>query len=123
MSVAAETLSVERALTTIEYVFFLDEDWAWNGLSIVLSVRLSEKHRMALATSVLASLSSQQMHHVSDMFQPASHCPLPPFLSATTEAKFWADSAFQEEIEAYLVACFRKLPDQRKKEFLDFATS
>lgn len=95
----------------------------WHGLSVVLTARLEPEERALLGWSVLRSLTPDQAVDVLNTILPKrAGQPIAAFESPVGEAAFWADLASQDELEAYCLICFNRMPPHRQSAFLDFAT-
>lgn len=111
---------IKRVCRCLGYVLLLGTPDAWQGLQVVLSVRLSSACRILLAANVLATLNRDDAIEAFGAAHTSTCAPIPPFLGVMDEAAFWADMAAPEELEAYSLACFNRMPQARQDAFLEF---
>jgi hypothetical protein len=111
----------KSAVNMIGYVLTLQEDIdIWRDLSLVLEVRLTPYERACLAFAVLDAVAYDDVFDIMEAV-PRSRLavgPPPPFLDLETEARWWAELATPAELEAWLTACFVRLPTKDQSAFL-----
>ena len=111
----------KRVARTVGYSLHLADADAWHGLTVVLTARLTQKERAAMAWAVLRSLTPDQVVAVAETVLPeGSSTPIAPLFNHMDEAAFWADMAEPEALEAYCLASFNAMPASRKSAFLEF---
>ena len=111
----------KRVARTVGYSLHLADADAWHGLTVVLTARLTQKERAAMAWAVLRSLTPDQVVAVAETVLPeGSSTPIAPLFNHMDEAAFWADMAEPEALEAYCLASFNAMPAPRKSAFLEF---
>jgi hypothetical protein len=111
----------KRVARTVGYSLHLADADAWHGLTVVLTARLTQKERAAMAWAVLRSLTPDQVVAVAETVLPeGSSAPIAPLFNHMDEAAFWADMAEPEALEAYCLASFNAMPAPRKSAFLEF---
>lgn len=95
----------------------------WDGLGIVLKVRLSPFERGCLAAAALDAADDEEVFAVFEtvMSKRLASAPLPPWLDIEGEAREWAGFASLPELRAYLAACFQRLPQRERAAFLSEA--
>lgn len=109
---------VARALG---YTLLLGGADDWHGLTVVLTVRLTPKERVAMAWAALRSLTLDQIVEVVETVLPdRTGRPISPLFTEVEDAAFWADMAEPTALEAYCLASFNAMPAPRQTAFLDF---
>ncbi len=97
-----------------------DQPKAWRGLETVLKARLTPYERACLLSSIAGANDPSLLVEVLETVVPARlvGAPLPTFIDIEADAGWWADLATVPELKAYLSACFLRLPEHDKMEFL-----
>lgn len=108
-----------RVAKTVGYALMLGDAEAWHGLTAVLKARLTPVQRAAMAWAVLRSLPADQARAVALTVLP-SRQPIAPLFNHADEAATWAAMAEQEELDAYALACFRRMSAAKQAMFADF---
>ncbi len=111
----------QSVVDMIGHVLTLKNDVeAWCGLTTVLGARLSPFERGCLAATVLDAAEDEQFWKVVETAVPDRLIsqPRPMFLDLDAEARWWADLASPAELQAWLAACFVRLPKCEQTSFL-----
>ncbi|MDP2739055.1 MAG: hypothetical protein Q8O82_10255 [Pseudorhodobacter sp.] len=103
------------------YCLTLETPDAWNGFSLVASLRLTPNERAALAFAALNSLEPDEAEMTAAAAIGSAGAPLPPFLGGMDEARFWASYANPAELKAYTLAAFEAMQAKDQAAFLDYA--
>ncbi|WPZ28251.1 hypothetical protein T8A63_11325 [Sulfitobacter sp. OXR-159] len=112
----------KRVSRCVSYCLLLADAAAWHGLTVVLTARLTQKERLAMAWAVLRSLTPKQIVALAETVLPdATSSPIAPLFNHMDEAVSWADVAEPEALEAYCLASFNAMPQPRQAAFLEFA--
>ncbi len=114
---------VKSAARMLGYCLTLDTRDSWWGLVPVLTARLTEPQRVSLAFMALKSCDPENAELTASAalgWGAGAGAPLPPFLSYTDEAAWWADIAAPAEIEAYCLATYNRMRPDRQSAFLDY---
>ena len=110
--------SVSRSLG---YCLELDDLDAWLGFATILRARLNVRERVALAYIALRALPAHRAQSAAEAaIGVGAGQPIAPFYNYMDEAAFWADMAAPDEREAYCLASFKAMPQERQAAFLDF---
>ena len=99
-----------------------DRPEEWHNAAFVLHVRLTPKELIGLAFAALRALDPEPR----EMTFEAAHwgevtgagVPLPPFLNAMDDARWWASHASRRERKAYCLAAFEAMPPADQSAFL-----
>ncbi|WP_421702112.1 hypothetical protein [Aliiroseovarius sp.] len=100
------------------YCLTLGTTDAWAAFSLVVSARLSEAERVALAYAVLSSLEHDHAEATAATALRSAGSPLPPFLGGLDDARFWASLASRSELKAYALASFEAMSLKDQAAFL-----
>jgi len=111
----------QRAAKMLGYCLTLETPDAWNGFSLVASLRLTPNERAALALAALNSLEPDEAEMTAAAAIGSAGAPLPPFLGGMDEARFWASYATRAELKAYTLAAFEAMQAKDQAAFLDYA--
>lgn len=112
--------NIKRVARCVGYAAWLNTADAWHSLTVVLTARLSRVERIALAWSVLRSLTPDEIAATVDSVLPDSTpAPMVPLYGYMDEAAFWADMAEPEALEAYCLASFDRMAPARQSAFLN----
>lgn len=110
----------KRAARALGFSLLLDTADTWHSLTVVLTARLSRVERVALAWSVLRSLTPDEIAATVESVLPDSTpAPMVPLYGYMDEAAFWADMAEPEALEAYCLASFDRMAPARQSAFLN----
>ena len=121
MNTLDQTDQHTRACRALGFALTLEDDpVAWNVLSTVLQVRLSDFERSCILMSLIASMDSEDVEYVLEEVRARQGIgmPLPPLFDASDEASWWADHASHAERKALLVAAYLSLPLRDRDAFL-----
>ncbi|OYX45235.1 MAG: hypothetical protein B7Z02_01280 [Rhodobacterales bacterium 32-67-9] len=99
-----------------------DSPETWPAAAFVLRVRLTTKEIVGLAFAALRALEPEPR----EMTFEAAHwgevtgagVPLPTFLNAMDDARWWASLASRRERKAYCLAAFEAMPPADQSAFL-----
>jgi hypothetical protein len=97
-----------------------DDAEVWAGLSFVLRSRLTPLERTLLLGAMLSTLDAEDVSFVLETMT-AGHSaalPIPVLEDVESSARWWADLATQEELAAWLAACFVRLSRRDQLAFL-----
>jgi hypothetical protein len=100
------------------YALTLHDYETWEAASAVWQARLSPEECAAIAWAALRSLDRDHALAVIEAVLDGAGAPLPPFINPMDEAMFWADIASPEELRAYTLATFNRLPPEAQADFL-----
>lgn len=117
MSTSAAHVSFAASVAN---TLFLNTTEAWFGLIPVIQGDLSEPERVKLAWVSLKSVDPDNAAKVVETFHQSAGMPIAPLINHMDEAAFWSDMASSEELEAYCLASFTKMPRGRQAAFLDY---
>ena len=117
MSVSAPHISFA---TSIANTLSQNTTEAWFGLIPIIQSNLDEPERVKLAWISLKTVDPDNAAKVVATFQQCAGMPIAPLFNHMDEAAFWSDMASSEELEAYCLASFTKMPRGRQAAFLDF---
>jgi len=106
----------------IEMIQF-DEVTAFERIVPELRRRLSLETRDAMAFALLRSLDADVAEAVAQRLPGKPARPLPVFLDLVAEAESWAALADINSLRAHLWAAWKRLPDARRRAFLEAATA
>ena len=116
-----ETENHKRAVTCLSSALIAGDTDAWGTTSKAWSKFLERKEVMAIVIAALNALGLDNVNLVLELVRRGTGQPLPPLLSYKDEAAHWADMAPTEELMAYVVTCFNRLPPTAQADFLEFA--
>ncbi|SFF17101.1 hypothetical protein SAMN04488523_1257 [Sulfitobacter brevis] len=114
---------IKRVSRSLGYCLLLDDLDAWLGLTTILRARLSSTERAALAYVGLKALPPHEAQRAAEAALGATTAaghPIAALLNHIDEAAFWADMATPDEHEAYCLASFKAMPNERQSAFLNF---
>ena len=96
----------------------------WADLTSVLHGRLTDLERRLMLATMIRAMHPDDALHVFETVLPARRAgpPLPVLDEIADDARWWADLASRPEIEAWLAACFARLPAREQQAFLDAAS-
>lgn len=100
-----------------------DEVTAFDRIVPELRRRLSLETREAMAFALLRSLNAEDAEAVAQRFIEEHARPLPVFLDLIAEAESWAALADINSLRAHVWAAWKRLPDARRRAFLEAATA
>ena len=106
------------ATRMLGYALTLGDFDGWEAASAVWQARLTPEERGALAWAALRSLDRDHARDVANTVIQDAGAPLPPFIDPMDEAAYWADIASPEELRAYTLATFNRLPREAQADFL-----
>lgn len=115
---------VSSVIRALSFALQVGDSGVWDSLSGVLRMRLTARQRASLAWAALRSLDKEQAQVIAesvDSFPAGAGTPMNPTGDPLDEAKTWIRSASADEIDAYAVAAFHAMSDERKAEFLTYA--
>ncbi len=109
----------KRVARMVGYALTADDPGIWNDTAFVLSRRLTQ---LELASMAYAALSALDPDARLPVFKSAggeltTHSPVPPLLGLMDEASFWADLASRNELKAYALACYKRMPPKDQAAF------
>lgn len=111
-----------RTLLMLSYALELGNDqYVWDALPTVLTVRLTGDECARLLGAVLRAVDADQVAAVLQDHIVLAGSPLPVLTAIDEDARWWADLASPAELKAWLAACFVRLPPRDSAEFLDAA--
>ena len=114
----------KRAVKALVYALTLDSYFGWKAAALVCQERLRDRELAALAFMALRSLeSSDARMTVEAALSIGAGQPQAPLFGFLDQAKFWAEIAEPEELEAYCISSFNGMPAQRQKAFIEFVQS
>ena len=105
----------------VGYALTLDTADGWSGLAFVLTARLAETERAALAYAALRALDQEQAELVAATVLGAAGDPLPAFLGGMSDARHWASWTSPRELDAYALAALEAMKPPRRRAFLRHA--
>lgn len=112
----------KRAATTLGFTLTLNDRQAWASAAIVWEARLEPVERYRLARSVMAAMSPEDNEALILEVLGGAGFPIPPFLDALGDARFWAEMASPAERRAYCLAAFQAMPRNEQRQFVEFAS-
>ena len=110
-----------RATRMIGFALTLSNDpEVWDGLSLVLSARLTPEERSCLLEAAARSMHPDDVLFTLNnaLVEFTAGPPLPVLDVIDDDARWWADLATLPEHKAYLAACFVRLPVREQQQFL-----
>ncbi len=108
----------KRMSRMIGYTLTLGDADAWAGFTTVAMARLNVEERAALAWAALRALdTTEQAEQVAEAVLSFADYPLPTFLSAMDDARWWVSFASLKERKAYALAAYEALPFQEQMAF------
>lgn len=119
-SLYAEVLD---AMVLLMEMIRFDEVTAFDRIIPELKRRLSPETRDAMAFALLRSLDAEDAEAVAQRFLDEPVRPLPVFLDRIAEAESWAALADINSLRAHFWAAWTRLPDARRRAFLEAATT
>lgn len=94
---------------------------AWALARVVMVARNLRKETAALAFMALDSLPEHEARLVaSEVLPDATRPPVAPLFGYWDEAVLWAESSEPEELDAYCLACFEAMSNDRQSPFLNY---
>jgi hypothetical protein len=113
--------NIKRVSKSLGYTLWLDTFEDWDGLSLILRARLTDRQRAALAFMALKALDYDQAVMAAEAaLSEGAGQPIAPLFNHMDEAAFWADMATPDELDAYALASFNRMAPQRQAAFLGF---
>jgi hypothetical protein len=113
--------NIKRVSRSVGYALLLDTFEDWDGLSLILRARLSDRQRAALAFMALKSLDQDDATLTAETaLSGGAVQPMAPLFNYMDQAVFWADMAEADELDAYCLASFNRMAPQRQAAFLGF---
>ncbi len=113
--------NIKRVSRSVGYALLLDTFEDWDGLSLILRARLSDRQRAALAFMALNSLDQDDATLTAETaLSGGAGQPMAPLFNYMDQAVFWADMAEADELDAYCLASFNRMAPQRQAAFLGF---
>ena len=113
--------NIKRVSRSVGYALLLDTFEDWDGLSLILRARLSDRQRAALAFMALKSLDQDDATLTAETaLSGGAGQPMAPLFNYMDQAVFWADMAEADELNAYCLASFNRMAPQRQAAFLGF---
>jgi hypothetical protein len=113
--------NIKRVSRSVGYALLLDTFEDWDGLSLILRARLSDRQRAALAFMALKSLDQDDATLTAETaLSGGAGQPMAPLFNYMDQAVFWADMAEADELDAYCLASFNRMAPQRQAAFLGF---
>lgn len=114
----------KRAALALGYALTLSDHDAWFGASAIWMARLRAPERAALAFSALMSMDPDDaLMTAESALKRGAGPPIAPLFGFMDEAAFWADMAEPSELDAYCLACFKRMTPSRQSDFLAFVQS
>jgi hypothetical protein len=110
----------KRMSRMLGYCLALGDAESWLDFSAVAASRLSIPERVAIAFSCLASLEEDQAEEVASAALGVAGAPLPPFMTPTEDARYWASCANRTELKAYVAAAFEALSIRDQAAFIQY---
>jgi hypothetical protein len=113
--------NIKRVSRSLGYTLWLDTFEDWDGLSLILRARLTDRQRAALAFIALKALDYDQAVMAAEAaLSEGAGQPIAPLFNHMDESAFWADMATPDELDAYALASFNRMAPQRQAAFLGF---
>ena len=113
MAHSASARAMDYALTLCDYDGWIDAGKVW-------ALRLTEEEVANLACVSLRLLSPEVAQQVVEHLSPTSSCPITPLFGADDEADSRTMYTSNDELKAYLLACFDRLASEEQKEFITY---
>lgn len=108
------------AARDLGYVLTLGTTDGWLGFSTLIQAKLDVRERAALAYAALRSLDPDLAARVAAAFNPAGP-PLPVLFDPIEDAAWWVALATPEELRAYCLAAYLRMPRPDQRAFIEFA--
>jgi hypothetical protein len=113
--------NIKRVSRSLGYTLWLDRFEDWDGLSLILRARLTDRQRAALAYAALLSQDNEDARLTAETaLSEGAGQPMAPLFNYMDQAAFWADMATPDELDAYALASFNRMAPQRQAAFLGF---
>lgn len=111
----------EKVGRTLERALTLGHWSAWAKMCVIIRLRLTVQELYWLAFVALKAMPKDEAVSVMELvLADGVGPPIPPLFDYMDEAAFWADMAEPDELKAYLLACFNRMPYSDQTAFLDF---
>lgn len=92
--------------------------------ALAVKADLTDLERASVVELILSTFPPDQAEGFCQAWFADSGYPSPAFTeSAVADARFWADGASASELDAYAMACVRRMSAKRRGEFLKWAGS
>lgn len=112
---------IKRVSRSLGYALWLDDTDLWFGLPVIFQARLGTRQRATLAFMALKSLDHDDASLAAEKaLAGGAGQPIAPLFNHMDEAAFWADMAVPDELDAYCLACFKRMAPRRQSAFLEF---
>ena len=102
----------------IQYGLTFHTAEAWHDTVGLIRTDLDRERRMALAIAALAACDPDDVAEIVSEIAGGAGSPVPPLDAIMSEAIFWADLASIDELKAYAVATFVRMPPRDQATFL-----
>lgn len=93
----------------------------WDAVPLVFIARLTNDERVRLLEAAMIAAGDDQIPLNLDRHQDRAGSPLPVLIDVDGDARWWADLASDQELKAWLAACFVRLPSRNQQAFLETA--
>ena len=114
-------MSARLAMRATYHAIDADNDHVWPDVSAMWSRCLSADTRAKLALTALDACDDDHAYSIAEHVLGGAEQPQASFISHMDQAAFWADMASKDELKAYAVACFNRLPMSERSAFLSWA--
>jgi len=114
-------MSARLAMKATYHAIDADSDHVWPDVSAMWSRCLSSDVRAKLALTALDACEDDHAQNIAQHVLGGAGAPVAPLYSPMDEAAFWADLASLDELKAFAVASFSRLPKHERAAFLDWA--
>lgn len=112
---------IKRVSRSVGYALWLDHTDDWFGLPVIFRARLDARQRAALAFMALKSLDyDDALLTAETALDESAGMPMVPLFGYMDQAVFWADMAAPDELDAYVLAIFKRMAPARQSAFLDY---
>lgn len=110
---------LQRVAKATAFAICLNHFDAWTGLAIVFRSRLHPKELAALAWAALRALDAADVKKLIAAVSGGAGIPLPPLFDPVEDAAWWASVASNEELTAYCLASFRRMPAAEQRAIIE----
>lgn len=116
---AKHLLPGARVSHCVAYFLGTDSSSGWQELSRAFKLKLIPEERGAPSVAVLLSLPADHLADVVEALMRVADPAIPPLFNFSDEAAMWADCADGDELKAYTLAAYNRMPRVDQSAFLD----
>lgn len=112
----------KRAARVLGFALVADSKTVWKQASQVLALRLTDAELAMIAVAALGAMETENAETLMcELLSPSgAGVPVVPLFGVMEQASFWADFATRDELKAYCLASYTRLPASDQEAFLRY---